>query len=128
MNKQEIVFCVEGQDAEAGADEIKKIINDVFEYAPQVSVEKEKTRQGNTRGFDPVAVSALVLAIPGTILAVAGLADRMKKKKQLDGALKKIKTQVVEKDKVTVKITYPDGTVKEISTVDSVEILDHFSK
>jgi len=70
----------------------------------------------------------LILAIPGAILAVADLAGRIKNKKKLDRALEKVQKQVVQKKEVTVKIIYPDGMIKDICSVDSVEILDNFSK
>lgn len=128
MDKKEISFFVKGQDAETGANEIKKIINDEFEYEPQILAEKENNREGNTKAVDPITLSALILAVPGAILAVADLAGRIKNKKKLDRALEKIQKQVVQKKEVTVKIIYPNGMIKDICSVDSVEILDNFSK
>ncbi len=128
MDQKEISFIVKGQDAENGANEIKKIINDEFEYEPQILTGKENNREGNRKAVDPIALTALILAVPGAILAVADLAGRIKNKKKLDRALEKIQKQVVQKKEVTVKIIYPDGMIKDICSVDSVEILDNFSK
>ena len=128
MDQKEISFIVKGQDAENGANEIKKIINDEFEYEPQILTEKESNLEGNRKVVDPITLTALILAIPGAILAVADLAGRIKNKKKLDRALEKIQKQVVQKKEVTVKIIYPDGMIKDICSVDSVEILDNFSK
>ena len=128
MDQKEISFIVKGQDAENGANEIKKIINDEFEYEPQILTEKESNLEGNRKVVDPITLTALILAIPGAILAVADLAGRIKNKKKLDRALEKIQKQVVQKKEVTVKIIYPDGMIKDICSVDSVEILDNFTK
>ncbi len=128
MNKKEISFFVKGQDAETGANEIKKIINDEFEYEPQILAEKGSNQEGNTKAVDPISLSALILAVPGAILAVADLAGRIRNKKKLDRALEKIQKQVVQKKEVTVKIIYPNGMIKDICSVDSLEILDNFSK
>ena len=128
MDKKEISFFVEGQDAETGANEIKKIINDEFEYEPQILADKENNREGSTKAVDPIALGALILAVPAAILAVADLASRIKNKKKLDRVLEKIQKRVIQKKEVTVKIIYPNGMIKDISSVDSVEILDTFSR
>ena len=128
MDKNEISFIVKGQDAETGANEIKMIINNELGYESQILAEKENNREGNTKAVDPIALSALILTIPGAILAVADLADRIKNKKKLDRTLEKIQKQVVQKKELTVKIIYPDGMIKEISAADSIDILDNFSK
>jgi len=128
MDKKEISFFVKGQDAETGANEIKKIINDEFEYEPQILADKENKPEGSTKAVDPIALGALILAVPAAILAVADLADRIKNKKKLDRVLEKIQKRVVQKKEVTVKIIYPNGMIKDISSVDSVEILDNFSR
>ena len=84
MDKNEISFIVKGQDAETGANEIKMIINNELEYESQILAEKENNREGNTKAVDPIVLSALILTIPGAILAVADLADRIKNKKKLE--------------------------------------------
>ncbi len=127
MDKQEISFFVQGRDAETGANEIRRIINDGFEYEPQIIADKENDPAGDTKGVDPIALGALILAVPAAILAVADLASRIRNKKKLDRVLEKIQKRVVQKKEVTVKIIYPNGMIKDISAVDSVEILDTFS-
>ena len=128
MDKQEISFFVQGRDAETGANEIRRIINDEFEYEPQIIADKENDPAGDTKGVDPIALGALILAVPAAILAVADLASRIRNKKKLDRVLEKIQKRVVQKKEVTVKIIYPNGMIKDISVVDSVEILDTFSR
>ncbi len=128
MDKSNISFIVSGKNAEIGAEEIKKIIKDEFEYDTQVLPEREHYHEGQTKAVDPISLGALILAIPGTILAFSQLRDRIKKKEKLDLALEKVQKQVVHKKEVTVKIKYPNGMIKEISSVDSVEILDNISK
>ncbi len=128
MDKSNISFIVSGINADIGAEEIKQIIKDEFEYDTLITPEGEHCREGQTKAVDPISLGALILAIPGAILAVTQLRDRIKKKGKLDLALGKIREQVVCKKKVTVKIKYPNGMIKEISSVDSVEILDNISE
>jgi hypothetical protein len=127
MSKNEISFIVTGPDAEIGANEIKEIINKEFAYDPQILTEKASNRFDSTRGVDPVALGALLLSIPGAILAVADIVSRIKNKQKLDEVLEKIKNRVVQKKSLTVRIVYPDGMVKEIISAESSEILDSLS-
>ena len=127
MNKSNISFIVSGKNAGIGAEEIKKIIKEEFESDIQIAQEKESCREDQTKEIDPISIGALILAIPGAILTFAQLSDRIKKKEKLDRTLDKIRKQVSYNKKVTVKIKYPNGMIKEISTVDSVEILDNIS-
>ena len=128
MNKKEISLIINGKDANAASDEIKKILKDEFGYDVQITAEKEHYPGERTRSVDPVAVGALILAIPATILTVLQLKDRLSKKEQLDRAFEKIDKQVVRKKEIPLRIQYPDGMIKEISAVDTVEILDIANK
>jgi len=128
MDKKGISLIVNGKDAGDASDEIKKIIKDVLDYDIQITAEKALTQGEQTKSADPVVIGALIFAIPGSILAAVQLADRLNKKRQLDRTLESINQRIVEKKEVTVKIQYPDGMIKELSAVDTVEILDHFNK
>jgi len=127
MDKNEIRFIVKGQDAETEAKEIRRIINDEFEYEPQISADKKNDPRGDTKAVDPISLGALILAVPAAVLSISDLAARIKNKKKLDRVLENIQERVVQKKEVTVKIIYPNGMIKDISSVDSVEILDDFS-
>jgi hypothetical protein len=128
MYQNEISFIVTGPDAEIGANEIKEIINKEFAYDPQILTEKTSNRLDSTRSIDPVAFSALLLSIPGAILAVADIVSRIKNKEKLDKVLEKVNQQVIQKKNATVKVIYPNGMIKEIISAESSEILDCFSK
>ncbi len=78
MGQKGIGFIVEGRDAEIGADEIKRIINDEFGFEPLVAAENQNRHDGNSKAIDPIALGALVLARAWAIVAVADLAGRLK--------------------------------------------------
>lgn len=126
MDNNEISFIVKGQGAKAGVEEIRKIINSEFRYDSPISYQKEASSQGNSKAVDPIALSTLIISIPAAILAVADLAERIKRRKELDRTLDKIEKLVVQKKEISVKIIYPNGEIKEIHSADSVEILDYF--
>ena len=128
MIKKEINFIITGREAKGISEEIKKIIEEEFYCDIHILTENISHYKEQTKAIDPVAVGAFVLAIPGAILAFSNLIERIKNKKKLDVALEKIQKRVVQKKEVIVKIQSPDGVIKELSTVNTVEILDYFSK
>ena len=128
MDKKEFNLIINGTDAGEASEEIKKILKDEFGYDILKAAEREDYPDGQTKAVDPVAVGALILAIPSAFLTVLHLKDRWRKKEQLDRSLKKIDKQVVRKKEITLKIQYPDGMTKEMSAVDTVEILDIVNK
>lgn len=72
---------LEGGDAEAAAAEIAALMEASFGRRP------ERARAGRSDGegdkADPVAVAALVLAIPGAALATMDLAERVRLREKL---------------------------------------------
>lgn len=127
MARKETSFIIAGPDAESGASEIQAIIRQELGYDPPILAGKETDYSDRTKGIDPIALAGLLLAIPGTILAVMELAGRLKKKQQLDNVLMKIRQQVVQKKRLTVKIMDPNGMIKEIDSIESSEILDYYT-
>lgn len=123
---KEIGFFVQGADAALAADEIKKIIREELGFESRITP-APRQQADDIKMIDPatgVALAALILAIPGTVLAVLDIKDRLSQKKKLDAALTEIDQKVIRKHKVAVKVIYPDGTVKETRVVDTVELLE----
>ena len=54
--------------------------------------------------------------------------DITENRKKYTHGFEKIQKQVIQKREVTLKIQYSDGMIKEISSVDTVKILEDFSK
>lgn len=127
MVKKPINFILSGIDAEAASKELKAALQEIFECDVQTEVQKERPCGETIRAVDPIAIAALIISIPSAVLAIADLINRSKKKKQLEEVLEQIKT-LQKKKSVTVKIQYPDGTLKEITTVESVALLDEFNQ
>jgi hypothetical protein len=78
-------------------------------------------QDGNVVEF--IAVTALSLAVPRAILAIDDLAKRLATKKKVDPMLETVKRKTVSSRETTVKIQYPDGTTKEVKTINTEKIL-----
>ncbi len=124
MDEEKISFLIEGEDAEIAAKEIGEIINEQFGYQPEVKISNGPTETPDKKIIDPVALSALILAIPGTVLTVLDITDRIRKRKKAAEIKKQIQNRVITKREVTVKIIDQKGIVKEFNSVDSIEYLE----
>lgn len=81
--------------------------------------------EAQTKSPDWAAVAALALAVPGAALAIKDLTDRLRRKKQVDQALERVRKEVKTTTNRVI-FTYPDGTVKTVEQVTTTEILDHY--
>ena len=126
MNGKELVLIVTGQDAAIACEEIQKIISEEFGQEIPIRKESPSSFTEQTKSLDPIAVAALVLAIPAAMLTSLQLADRLEKNKQLEQTINKIEKKVLKSKQVSIKVKLPDGTIKEITTIDTVETLDYF--
>jgi len=124
MNTNEIRLIIEGEDATLAAEEMEKIFKANLGDGVCARPFKAPASDLTVKSTDPLTLAAFVLSIPGVLLTVVQLADRFKKKTQLDQSMEKVRTQVLGKREVSVKMVLPDGTVKEIRQVDTLEILN----
>ena len=115
MDQNGIRLIIEGADAAVAAHEIKAIFQRELSGGAEgieIRAKQGQWQDGNNKTLDPAiagAVAGLVISIPGAILSAAHLADRLKKKKELDRAFGETETTVIRKKEVTVKMQYPDG-------------------
>ena len=124
MNKSNILFYFEGNKVFDVANEIKEIIEDEFETQLEI-FHTVKCGSGEVvKEIDPFATATLIISIPAAILASKDLLERITKKKKFEKILKEYKRIIKEKKEVNIKITCPDGITKEISQVNSSEIIE----
>ncbi len=120
-------FMIDGKDAEAAAVEIKEIFRETFGEEIHI-IPKSESRPNGAKSAEVLALAAIILAIPGAVLAVADIIGRLKKKKKLDQALTTVRERVITKREVTVKVIYPDGMVKHIQAVDTMNVIEMLSE
>ena len=79
------------------------------------------THDENRRAIDPVSVAAAVLSIPSAALAVADLADRIRKRRRASELIGH--AQQLAGQHVTVRVISQGHTV-ELRTIDPDQLLD----
>jgi hypothetical protein len=85
MSTDNLHFQLEGPRSEALASELSELVEAEFGERPAPATPRQGRETLETyRGPDPLAVTAVVLAVPGAILATVDLAERLKLKQKVD--------------------------------------------
>jgi hypothetical protein len=119
MMASDFKFNIAGPGAEEIAKELADNIEKEFGRRPESLSAESSSLRGITRSIDPVALAAIIVAVPSAILATADLVARMKKKDKMDKLLDWLNDK-----KVNVTITSPDGTTIKLDAAGSKNILD----
>lgn len=93
---------------------------DQVAQTPTLSVAPGAARAGE-KAIDPVSVTALVLSIPSTVLAVMDLADRIRKRRRATELIDH--AQRLANQRVTVSVIFESQPV-ELATLDPDQLLD----
>lgn len=94
-----IIFTIAGPNAEALATEIEAFVAEALDKPAARCVRQEQ--QGLHRGeLDPIAVAALVLAIPGAITATLDIVTRARLAERIDRLLKRLRGAASPEDSV----------------------------
>ena len=128
MENQELNFIITGKDANIAVEEIQKIIKEELDVEASIKAQTKAENPDDKKSVELLAIAAFVLAIPGSVLAVMQIIDRIKKKKQIDKALDRIQKEVVHKKQVSVSIQFKDGIIKNIESTTSSEIIESHNK
>lgn len=109
-------------DVQGAADAVETLINS---WDTDVTVSRRPTppRADEDKVVDPVSVAALVLAIPSAVLAVADLADRIKKRRRAKQLVDQAKA-VRETAGVQVFVVLADGGRRPLDAIDPDELLE----
>ena len=113
MNNLDLTFNIFGKDAKSTAEEIKNLIENEFNTQTVIISDKEKFQTEQTKVIDQIAVGALIIAIPGSILAVSQLVDRIRNRNKLDKVFEQ--TQKVIEKKETTDESYAPVKKSEVS-------------
>lgn len=121
MTSKNVRFELAGTRAREGADRLAAALG-VDPWA--ITLPTPDPSAGPTeRIIDPVSVAALVLSIPGAILAVLDLADRIAKRHKAQRVLDTAKRIGVELN-VETRVTGPDGRTHAVASLTADALLD----
>lgn len=73
--------------------------------------------------IDPVALTGVILAIPGSVLAALDIVDRLRKRRkaaQLVAAAKRVRAE----QRLSISIAAPDGTTWSLDQLEADDVLE----
>jgi hypothetical protein len=121
----EVELRISGPDAEALAAELAALVDDEFGTRPPVRPIRSSAPPGEVmRSADPVAVAALVLAVPGALLAASDLARRMEVSQKIGRLLEWARRKTPESTSNRLEIVDGDGRARRLDRVDSAEVIE----
>lgn len=123
MTQHSIEFHFQGKARDTLAEELSDLLADTFDDWSQHTTDKEATPAGIDKS-DPVAVAALVLAIPAALLATWDLAKRMQLKEKVDRLIHWAREKTKKAPKTRMTIHLPNGIVVSLNEVKPEEFLD----
>ena len=90
--------------------------------APAEATPAARAGRDDGKAIDPVAVASLVLSVPSAALAVADLADRIRKRHRAADLIDHAR-QLAAREQVTIYLISP-GRTTELSTLTPDQLLD----
>jgi tetratricopeptide (TPR) repeat protein/CHAT domain-containing protein len=123
MKRSNFKLGVEGEKAEETAKDLSDFLKNELGWEPVRELQEVHSTRNMERAVDPLALAAVILALPSAVLAALDIVERMKKKKDIDKLIQWAKNQP---GKITI-IT-PEGTAIQLQKADSGNILDAANK
>lgn len=90
-------------------------------YPPEPAPTAEPATGPDTKGVDPVAVTSLVVSIPSAMLAIADIADRIRKRRRAGELIER--AQELRAQQATVRLVCEDRSV-DLAALTPDQLLD----
>ena len=121
-----IELVVSGPDPNQAADEVEEILRSLD---PELRIERrthEKSGDRDEKGIDPVAVAAVVLALPAAFIAALDLRDRIAKRKRASKLIDESK-RLARTSGIRISIVSKSTTI-QIDGTDADKLLELFDE
>ncbi|MFC9261325.1 hypothetical protein ACFT25_16095 [Streptomyces hydrogenans] len=115
-----MIIEIVGPGADAARESIAAVTADWGHPAHAISSTAAVTRP-DTKGVDPVAVTALLLSVPSAVLAVTDIADRIRKRRRAGELIERARQLSTEQ--TTARLVRADHSV-DLATLTSDQLLD----
>ncbi|MEW2387063.1 hypothetical protein AB0933_01745 [Streptomyces venezuelae] len=109
-----------GADAEAAGKSVAALTTE-WGYPPEPVATAEPAIDPDSKVVDPVAVTALILSIPSAMLAVADIADRIRKRRRAGDLIER--AQQLRAQQATARLVREDRSV-DLATLTPDQLLD----
>ncbi|MFI6009533.1 hypothetical protein ACIBAG_11995 [Streptomyces sp. NPDC051243] len=109
-----------GADVEAAGKSVTELTSS-WGYQPEPAPTAEPAHGADTKGVDPVAVASLVVSIPSAMLAVADIADRIRKRRRAGELIER--AQQLRAQQATARLVCEDRSV-DLATLTPDQLLD----
>lgn len=123
MKRSNFKLRIEGERAEKISKDLAVFIKDELGWEPVRELHEVRSPGNKEKVVTPLALAAIILAVPSAVLAVLDIVERMKKRKEIDRLIQWAKNQP---GKIT--IISPDGTAIQLENANSGKILDAANK
>ncbi|WP_030395559.1 hypothetical protein [Kitasatospora purpeofusca] len=115
-----MIIEIVGPEAEAARKSISAITAD-WGHPADTTASSATVTGSNTKGVDPVAVTALLLSVPSAVLAVADIADRIRKRRRAGELIER--AGQLSTGQTTVRLVHADRSV-DFATLTPDQLLD----
>ena len=119
----ELSFMVAGDDAEAAAAALVAALDGGEGIAARTEPAPPPP-PGERRAIDPVALAALIVSIPGAVLAVWDMVDRIRKKRPRAQAVVETARRLRVERRVEITLLAADRTQYTVADLDADRLLD----
>ena len=123
VTQYSIEFQFQGTAREALAEELGHLLVDNFADWTQSKAAKPPVSRGDDKS-DPVAITALIIAVPATVLATWDLAKRMQLKEKVDRLITWAQETFKKEPQSGTTIHLSDGSVVPLEQMKPEQFLD----
>lgn len=109
-----------GANVEAAGKSVAALTSS-WGYPPEPAPTAEPATGPDTKGVDPVAVASLVVSIPSAMLAVADIADRIRKRRRAGELIER--AQRLRAQQAAARLVCEDRSV-DLATLTPDQLLD----
>ncbi|MET8854579.1 hypothetical protein [Streptomyces sp. NPDC004579] len=109
-----------GADVEAAGKSVATLTSS-WGYQPEPAPTAEPANDSDAKVVDPISVTALVLSIPSAMLAVADIADRIRKRRRAGELIER--AQQLRAQQVAARLVCEDRSI-DLATLTPDQLLD----